>query len=118
MSMIKGGLSSEFIAELQGKARVRNLYGPMLIEFDGSDEPGVDVQEAWPIELGQKSASTLYQGFLTAAKKAKLYPDVLTIKQSDEHVYILHNERYKLALETLAAESQNGNSPSEVEGTD
>lgn len=92
------GLSASEIGALLAKSRTRNAYGPKLIEFMESDEAGINPAEVWP-EFAGKNATTLYQGFMNAAKKADPpLTDVLLIKQSDENVYILHKERVALAL--------------------
>ena len=62
------------------------------MEFINSDEAGINPAEAWPMEFGKKQASTLYQGFLTAAKKADVANDI-RILQNDGNVFLLHKER-------------------------
>lgn len=86
------GISAELITSLMANGRSRNSYGPKLMEFYNSDEPAINVAEVWPLEFAQKEASALYQGFLTAAKKAGIQ-DNLIIKRSEDNVFILHKER-------------------------
>lgn len=90
------GLSADVIGELLAKTRTRNAYGPKLVEFMESDEAAINPAEVWP-EFKDKQSSTLYQGFMLAAKKAGIQ-DELLIKQHDESVFILHKERVTLAL--------------------
>jgi hypothetical protein len=91
------GLSAEDIERLMGESRQRNTYGPKLLDFLNSDEAGINPAEAWPLEFGKKNASTLYQGFLTAAKKAEV-ADQIRILQNDGKVFILHVERAGIVL--------------------
>ena len=103
---IKGGIDPTLIAELIAGSRGRNMYGPKLVEFCDSDEPAIDVVEAWPMEFNGKESTTLYQGFRLAAEKAQLLgvaengkpaiPAVLRIVQRNGNVYLLHNERVSL----------------------
>lgn len=86
------GLSADIISQLMANSRSKNTYGPKLIEFVESDEAAINPAEVWPIEFGKKEASTLYQGFLGAAKKADLTETVM-VKQSDGMVFLLHKER-------------------------
>jgi hypothetical protein len=98
------GLSNEKITELMGAGRARNAYGPKLVTFMESDEAAINPVEVWPIEFQAKQASTLYQGFLTAVKKANLEDQVL-VKQNDGNVYLLHKERVAVALGTALGSS-------------
>ena len=99
------GLSADIIGQLMANSRSKNTYGPKLVEFVESDEAAINPAEVWPIEFGKKEASTLYQGFLGAAKKANL-TDQIMVKQSDGTVIILHKERVNLLLaEQLEAET-------------
>jgi hypothetical protein len=90
------GLDQETISKLMGESRQRNTYGPKLMEFINSDEAGINPADAWPVEFGKKNASTLYQGFLTAAKKANVANDI-RILQNDGNVFLLHKERASVA---------------------
>lgn len=85
------GLDSDFIKSLMGKSRNRNAYGPRLLEFMESDEAGINPADVWP-EFAEKQATTLYQGFMLAAKRAEVQ-DQLLIKQYDDKCFILHKER-------------------------
>lgn len=85
------GLSPEMIAELLGKTRVRGAYNAPLDSFIESDEAVINVVDNFPM-FSQKEASTLYQGFLNAVKKAQLEDTVRVIKQADQ-VFLAHNER-------------------------
>lgn len=98
------GISADKLSELMGKARTRNTYGPKLLEFMESDEAGINPAEVWPMEFGEKLTTTLYQGFMNAAKKSDL-KDKIKILQSDDNVFILHNERAAVAREELQAEN-------------
>lgn len=86
------GLSADLITQLMQSSRSRNTYGPKLAEFIESDEAAINPADVWPLEFGGKEASTLYQGFQLAAKKADLQ-DTILVKQSDGAVFILHKER-------------------------
>lgn len=110
MDLTALGLSSEKITELMGAGRARNAYGPKLVTFMESDEAAINPVEVWPIEFQAKQASTLYQGFLTAVKKAGLEDQVL-VKQNDGNVYLLHKERVAIALASPSITSTNGNHP-------
>jgi len=90
------GLSSERIAELMAKKRTKGQYEDLLhFLMTESDEAGIDVQEQWPLELGAKNATALYQGFRNAAEKLEIL-DQLDILQRDEHVMILVKTRVAL----------------------
>lgn len=91
------GLTPDQIAEILGKSRGRNVYGPKLIEFMESDEAAINVAETWPIEFGEKSATAMYQSFRKAAENAKV-ADQLSIRMLDGAVYLLHTEKVALAL--------------------
>jgi hypothetical protein len=99
------GLDPSMIEKLMGESRQRNTYGPKLVEFIASDEAGINPAEAWPLEFGKKNASTLYQGFLTAAKKAEV-ADQIRILQNDGSVFILHKERAGLAVEEANSDEE------------
>lgn len=87
------GLPSELIDELLAGRRVKGAYGKALVDFmEHSDELGVNPRDAWPLEFGTKSASSMYQSFRTSAKNAGIL-DQLTIMQSDDELYIIHNGR-------------------------
>lgn len=100
-----GALPPEVIAELMGKARTRNAYGPKLVAFDESDDAGINPAEVWPVEFGQKKPATLLQGFRTAITKANLQ-DKIEVKLSDDNVFLLHKERVAVVLAEL---NGNGN---------
>ena len=89
------GLDSALIDSLMAGSRNHNAYGPKLVEFCESDEAGVNVAETWP-EFKGKLATTLYQGFRTAASKAEL-DNTVRILNRDGQVYLLHIERVALA---------------------
>jgi len=95
--MAMKGLPDQFINELMANTRSRNVYGPKLVEFCESDEAAINPAEVWPVEFAGKKASTLYQGFRTAAEKADI-SDLVLIKQSDDSVFILHKERVALVM--------------------
>lgn len=98
---MKGALDLSQITELMGKGRIRGLYEAKMTEFVNSDEPAVDVAEAWPLEMANKPSTTLYQGFNNLLNKLDL-KDTIEVKQNDGHVYLWHKER-------IAAFLQNGN---------
>jgi hypothetical protein len=110
------GLSNEKITELMGAGRARNAYGPKLVTFMESDEAAINPVEVWPIEFQAKQASTLYQGFLTAVKKANLEDQVL-VKQNDGNVYLLHKERVAIALGSTTP-STNGNAATSTDSSE
>jgi hypothetical protein len=91
------GISADLISDLMAKGRSKNVYGPKFAEWFESDEAAINPAEVWPLEFGRKEASTIYQGFLGAAKKANLQ-DAVMIKQSDGAVFLLHKERVNLLL--------------------
>lgn len=99
------GLPADLIKDLMGSTRNRNVYGPKLLEFVESDEPGINPSESWPLEFGGKNPTTLYQGFIKAAKDAKVSDTVKIIKREDS-VFILHMERARVAVETMTTESE------------
>jgi hypothetical protein len=97
------GISVDLIAELMANSRNRNVYGPKLIEFMESDEAGINPAEVWPLECNGK-ASSVYQGFITAVKKAELQ-DVVMVKRHEESVFLIHRERAGLAVTEAAAQA-------------
>lgn len=99
------GLPADLIANLMATSRTRNAYGPKLVEFDNSDEAAINPAEAWPIDFGGKKTSTLYQGFRLAIEKADL-KDKITVKLSDDSVFLLHNERVHILLAAEAEEAE------------
>ncbi len=66
---LKGALDDEAIDFLFANTSGRNQYAEPFAEFLASDEKAINVQECWPTLLGGKSANTVYQGFINAAKK-------------------------------------------------
>lgn len=98
--LVGKGLSSDFIDGLLSTTRTKNQYGPYLVKFYESDEPAIDVREVWPQEFGKKKISALYQGFRNAAEAADITigvdGDILILSRNDT-VFLLHNERVKLA---------------------
>lgn len=93
------GLDNDLIKSLMGSTRTRNMYGPKLLEFMDSDEAAINPADVWPLEFGTKNTTTVYQGFLNAAKAAEV-SDLIWIKQKDGQVYILHRERAILAAQS------------------
>lgn len=91
---LKGGLDLDFINKLMVSGNKRNQYGPKVVDFDNSDEGGVNVVSAWP-EFAEKSPETLYQGFMNAVKKAKL-EEVIFVRKHDGNVFLLHQGRVTL----------------------
>jgi len=91
------GLPQDMIATLMGNTRSRNAYGPKLMAFIESDEAAINPSEVWPVEIGQKKATAIYQGFLNAAKAAEV-TDVVLVKQYDGGVYLLHRERANIMV--------------------
>lgn len=100
------GLSSDMVAELMANSRGRNQYGPKLLAFAESDEAAINPAEVWPLDFAGKKATTLYQGFRLAAEKAGLgAPDgPILIKQSDDNVFLLHNDRVSVMLNPEATD--------------
>lgn len=96
------GLNPAELQKLLASGRSRNMYGPKLVEFEQSSEAAVDVLsiDHWH-DLKGKEPATLYQGFTNALNKAKL-TDVIEVKRVKDNVFLLHKERVKLALATLA----------------
>lgn len=90
---LSGGLDLTQIQELMGKGRLRGAYHDKFEDFINSDESAVDVAEAWPLEFGQKVATTLYQGFNNVVSKAGLGDTVKVINREGK-VYLVHMERY------------------------
>jgi hypothetical protein len=106
------GLTPDQIQGLLAKKRVKGLYEEKLtFLYSDSDEAGVDVKEQWPVEFGQKSATTLYQGFSNAAKKLDL-EDAVDVINRDGHVFILVTTRANLVIAEQAA--TNGDKPVEA----
>lgn len=93
------GLPNDLIAKLMAGGRTRNAYGPQLKIFAESDEPAINVKEVWPLLYAAKEAGTLYQGFVTAIKKAEL-TERIVCRKSDDDVFLLDTE--KCALITAA----------------
>lgn len=88
----KGVLSMDEITKLVAGGRARNAYGPKLASFYEGDDAAINPAEFWPVEFGAKEASTLYQGFLGAIKKADLEGKVV-VKQSDGKVFLMNMEK-------------------------
>jgi hypothetical protein len=85
------GLSPDLVAKLLSEGRSRNQYQPRLEQFMNSDEPGVDPRAEWA-EFAGKKATTLYQGFRTAAEAAGIL-DELIIRKVENDLFILHKAR-------------------------
>jgi len=99
-------LSAEKIAELMAKKRTKGAYEDKLhILMTESDEPGIDVQEQWPLDFGSKNATALYQGFRNAAEKLEI-ADQLDILQRDDHVFILVKSRVSEMFEDTTDETE------------
>lgn len=97
------GLPPELIAKLVANSRSRGVYPAKLDEFNSSDEAAINPREVWPVEFGGKEATSLYQGFLNAAKKHDPpLNDVITVKKDGEDVFLMHNERVQAVI--LAAQ--------------
>lgn len=96
------GIPPELVASLMAGGRSRNTYGPKLLEFVESDEPGINPREVWPVEFAQKKVETLYQGFMLAVNKAELRDQVI-VRKHGEDLFLLHSER---ALAVAAAASE------------
>lgn len=108
-------LTADQIQKLYATRRVKGLYeAKMNFLLTESDEPGVDVKEDWPTEFGEKSATTLYQGFSKAAEKLEVAEQV-DVVQRDGTVFILVKARVAVLVPSL-----NGNSahPDTDESTD
>lgn len=106
------GLTGAEIFELVGKARTKGVYGLKLLEFAQSDEAAINPADVWPLEFGSKEATTLYQGFNLAIKRAKMEDDI-HILQSDGNVYILHKERVEIVKAQLAEAAAESDEDSE-----
>jgi len=96
---LAGGLAFDKIQELMGKGRLVGVYPRCTQEFVDSDDPGVDVQEAWPMEFGKKNATTLYQGFRSVVTKDDELAKTILVKQDDGHVYLMHTGRIAVMKE-------------------
>jgi hypothetical protein len=97
------GLDHDFINTLMASSRQHNVYGPKLLVFMESDEPGINPRESWPLEFpDEKSTQTIATGFRNAAREAKL-DDQLIITTNDGQVYILHKERVAAVKERAAS---------------
>jgi hypothetical protein len=87
-------------------SRARNAYAPKLEEWYASDEAAINPAEYWA-DFQDKNATTLYQGFMTAAKKAGIQDLILVIKREDS-VFLIHKERAGIVLNS---ETQETSSP-------
>ena len=65
------GLTAEQIQALLGKTRQKGVYEDYLIAFVASNEGGVCANDEW-IDLRDKKATTLKQGFENAKDKARV----------------------------------------------
>jgi hypothetical protein len=99
------GLSISEVRDLLSKGKSRNIYGPCVLEFINSDEAGVNPREAWPINFETTKASAMYQSFNKAVKDANL-EDVVQVKQHDSECFLIHKERYALAVAAMADEAE------------
>lgn len=105
------GLTAEQIQALLGGARQKGQYLKLLNEFCESGESGVDVQETW-MELRDKVASTIKQGFDSAKEKKDVHADaefvkviVNTVGEGDnavKHVYLINMKAAGLAEQEAA----------------
>lgn len=89
------GLSPDQIKALLGKTRQKGQYEGYLIEFVKSGEGGICVNEEW-MDLTEKKATTLKQGFENAKDKAAVVEategaskNVKVISQEDK-VYLIN----------------------------
>jgi hypothetical protein len=99
------GLPTELIAELMASGRKRNAYGPKLLDwYSNSDEPAINVREVWALEFGKAKATTLYQGFMLAAKAAEIQDNII-VKRLEDEVFLLHKERCAVAVAEADAEA-------------
>jgi hypothetical protein len=89
---MKKGLNQDQIKALYAGRRVKGLYEDRTIEFIESDELGVEPMDQWPLDFGDKSATTVFQGFRNAIKKGEL-TGVVDVMQRGGKVFICHRER-------------------------
>lgn len=89
------GLTSEQIQALLGKTRQKGIYEKYLIEFVNSGEGGVNANEEW-MDLREKKATTLKQGFENAKDKAHVMEATegraanVKVLASDDQVYLIN----------------------------
>jgi hypothetical protein len=89
------GLTPDQIQALLGKTRQKGIYEKYLIDFVNSNEGGINVNEEW-MDLREKKATTLKQGFENAKDKAHVMEATegkaanVKVLASDDQVYLIN----------------------------
>jgi hypothetical protein len=85
------GLTAEQITALLGKTRTKGDYVVKLNSFLESGEQGISVNETW-VELKDKKATTLKQGFENAKGNKEAHADSEFVKviSSDDQVFLVN----------------------------
>lgn len=105
------GLTPDQIQALLGKTRQKGIYEKYLIDFVNSNEGGINVNEEW-MDLREKKATTLKQGFENAKDKAHVMEATegkaanVKVLASDDQVYLINLanvEGGESAVEPVAA---------------
>lgn len=82
------GLTPEQIKALLGKTRQKGVYEDYLIAFVASGEGGVCANEEW-VDLSDKKATTLKQGFENAKEKARVVEETAG---ASKNIKVISNE--------------------------
>lgn len=95
------GLTADQIQALLGKTRTKGDYVVKLNSFVESGEQGISVNETW-VELKDKKATTLKQGFENAKSNKEANPDAEYVKviSSDDQVFLVNLKVAGMANET------------------
>jgi hypothetical protein len=98
------GLSADQIAQLMAGSRTKGQYTTYLTDFVNSGEGGVCVNDEW-IDLKDKKASTLKQGFENAKDKKDAPAEFANIRvlTNEDKVYLINPAAAGLATEEDAA---------------
>jgi len=97
----------EILAAYAGKS-TRGIYEIRTLEWNASDEAGVEPAKMWPMDFGDKTVSALVQSFRNAIAKHEL-TETVELVQRDGRVFLFNTERVRLIRERKAAEAAASN---------
>ena len=103
------GLTADQIQILLGKTRTKGDYVVKLNSFLESGEQGISVNETW-VELKDKKATTLKQGFENAKANKEAHADAEFVKviSSDDQVFLVNLKVAGMADEASEATPDEG----------
>ncbi len=103
MAQFKGLEDADILALMA--TRTRNQYAPKAVEFLKSDEKAINVKDVWPLEFGEKSAASLYQGFKTAVSKDDAVKDLIFVKKHEDNVFLINTEKLEMIRNAAVEEA-------------